>query len=402
MGIEAAVKLTEGHLESGLKMKWETMTDKRIKNNQINRAVAMKLKERTIGLEERRQKFRVMLADEDAVYISQAYSLKETMEEKHARMRIKAMKLKEKREAERQAIVSQKLDQQWQNQCEELRSVLSRRHQDQVCKERQHQLNMLAEIERERQSEEAMYAELWERDRLAKAAREEQERAAAMKRNYDMLDVLQSQRRRNEIKKLGQIEEINKEKEMLIEDRIELAKELQKIKEHDQTQRLKYRKELRKQMETSQIAQTRDKQEELALETKILQDVVLEAEAEAKNEAMMKAQRKIEEASYHEYLKKQRNIDSERERKIEIAIQKDVELMESKKAAERKRKKEARASYLQEVLTCRKQQIQSREKERQDERDETQRERARINKIIDEFAAHQQAQKEYTRNKNRN
>merc|ERR1712168_232101 len=378
MGIEAAVKLTEGHLESGLKMKWETMTDKRIKNNQINRAVAMKLKERTIGLEERRQKLRVMLADEDAVYISQAYSLKETMEEKHARMRIKAMKLKEKREAERQAIVSQKLDQQWQNQCEELRSVLSRRHQDQVCKERQHQLNMLAEIERERQSEEAMYAELWERDRLAKAAREEQERAAAMKRNYDMLDVLQSQRRRNEIKKLGQIEE------------------------HDQTQRLKYRKELRKQMETSQIAQTRDKQEELALETKILQDVVLEAEAEAKNEAMMKAQRKIEEASYHEYLKKQRNIDSERERKIEIAIQKDVELMESKKAAERKRKKEARASYLQEVLTCRKQQIQSREKERQDERDETQRERARINKIIDEFAAHQQAQKEYTRNKNRN
>merc|ERR1712042_258514 len=182
----------------------------------------------------------------------------------------------------------------------------------------------------------------------------------------------------------------------------ELAKGLQKIKEHDQTQRLKYRKELRKQMETSQIAQTRDKQEELALETKIFQDVVLEAEAGAKNEAMMKAQRKVEEASYHEYLKEQRNIDSERERKIEIAIQKDVELMESKKAAERKRKKEARASYLQEVLTCRKQQIQSREKERQDERDETQRERARINKIIDEFAAHQQAQKEYTRNKNRN
>ena len=126
-----------------------------------------------------------MLADEESHYIQQAYSMKETMEEKQARMRKKAAELKQKRETERKKTVVEKLDQQWQNQCEELRSVLTRRHQDQVCLERQHQLVQAAEIEREHQAEDMMYAELWERDRLAKAAREEKEANEAMvSRNF--------------------------------------------------------------------------------------------------------------------------------------------------------------------------------------------------------------------------
>lgn len=133
-----------------------------------------------LELEERRQELRVMLAQEDRENTARAESLGETIEEKQARMRSKAQMLKQKREEERQKIVTEKLDLLWQNQCEELRSMLSRRHQDQVCLERKHQLNLIAEMEREKQAEEAMYAELWERDRLAKAAREEKEAQDAM------------------------------------------------------------------------------------------------------------------------------------------------------------------------------------------------------------------------------
>lgn len=108
-------------------------------------------------LEDRRQALRQMLAEEDNYYLQKAHSMKETMEQKQERMRSKATMLKSRREAEREAIVKSKLDQQWQNQCEELRSVLTRKHQDQVCMERGYQLNQQAERERERQAEEALY-----------------------------------------------------------------------------------------------------------------------------------------------------------------------------------------------------------------------------------------------------
>ena len=52
----------------------------------------------------------------------------------------------------------------FRNQCEELRSTLSKRQQDEVCVERLEQLRLKEEIEREKKEHEAMYAKLWEQD----------------------------------------------------------------------------------------------------------------------------------------------------------------------------------------------------------------------------------------------
>ena len=60
---------------------------------------------------------------------------------------------------------------------------MSRRHQDEVCVDRMHQLALKAEQERRRQEEERLYAGLWEHDRLAKAAREELETQQQIERN---------------------------------------------------------------------------------------------------------------------------------------------------------------------------------------------------------------------------
>ena len=325
--IQQAVKMTEENKDITLKLHWELNTDKKILHNSIKRGVHSKLQSRYIELESRRQKLRVLLASEEQICIQKAHSMKETIEQKQERMRQKALALKQKREAERLEIVNEKLDQQWQNQCEELRSVLSRRHQDQVCAERQHQLNLQAEIERERQAEEEMYAELWERDRLAKAAREEREAQDAMQRTSNMLTTLQAQRQKNAIMKEAEKEMINKEAEQLKIDREELAKEIEKRKWDDSLAKKKYMTSLQKHMETQSIAKKRDNQEELALETKILQDVEEEARIEAIAETKRKEQRKIEEDSYHVYLKQQKAIEEQREREIERVIQQDVEAM---------------------------------------------------------------------------
>ena len=71
----------------------------------------------------------------------------------------------------------------FRDQCEELRSIQSRRQQDEVCIDRVEQIAIKAELERKRQEEEEMYAQLWEKDRLAKAAREEKEAQQQIERN---------------------------------------------------------------------------------------------------------------------------------------------------------------------------------------------------------------------------
>lgn len=75
------------------------------------------------------------------------------------------------------------------DQCEELRSIQSKRNQDQVCHERNEQI-LLKEEERKRQEEtEKMYADLWASDRVAKSEREEQEEKNLIERNRECLKV---------------------------------------------------------------------------------------------------------------------------------------------------------------------------------------------------------------------
>lgn len=385
-----------------LKLYWQLNTDKKIFDNTIRRGVKAQMQSKRIQLEERRQMLRIQLAQEEREYIERAHSMKESIEDKQNRMRLKAKQLKEKREAERLAIVKEKLDQQWQNQCEELRSVLSRRHQDQVCAERQYQLDLAAEIEREKQAEEAMYAELWERDRLAKAAREEMEAQMSMERTATMLETLQVQRKKNAITKEAEKQQIAFEAEQLKDDREKLKTELDKRRQDEFNAKQKYRTSLQKHMDTQKIALNRDEQEQLAIETKILLDIEKETKADQLRDTQKKERRRNEELAYHEYLKKQREIEKDREIEIESAIQKDVDAMNAKKADERRRKREARAVYMQEVLTCRKEQINERQQEREAEKIELQKERDRINKLVEQHIIHQQTQLEYQKNKSRN
>ena len=137
-------------------------------------------------------------------------SKQETTLERQARMRERAKQLKERRETERQALVEMKLEQRWRDQCEEMRALLVKRNQDNVCVERAEQLRLKAE-EKERQKqgrffcerktqfmcfkigqfhpplEERLYAEMWEVDRLAKCKREEMEAALQIERNREAL-----------------------------------------------------------------------------------------------------------------------------------------------------------------------------------------------------------------------
>ena len=84
--------------------------------------------------------------------MSEIATTQETTLERQAKMRERAKQLKQKREDERKALVEQKLEQRWRDQCEEMRSILVKRNQDDVCLERAEQLRLKAE-QRERQKQ---------------------------------------------------------------------------------------------------------------------------------------------------------------------------------------------------------------------------------------------------------
>lgn len=67
-------------------------------------------------------------------------------------MRERAKQLREQRETQRLALVDEKLEQRWRNQCEEMRALLTMKHRDEVFADRAFQLKLNAEKrEREKQ-----------------------------------------------------------------------------------------------------------------------------------------------------------------------------------------------------------------------------------------------------------
>lgn len=89
---------------------------------------------------------------EEQIYMSEIAVRQETVLERQARMRERAKELRDKRETERKEFVEEKLEQRWRDQCEEMRSLLTKKHQDEVCLERSEQLRLKTERkEREKQ-----------------------------------------------------------------------------------------------------------------------------------------------------------------------------------------------------------------------------------------------------------
>ena len=92
------------------------------------------------------------MEQEEARYMTELASKKETNLERQSKMRERARHLKGLRETERQAFVEKKLEQRWRDQCEEMRSLLVKRNQDNLFEERAEQIRLKAEeYERQRQ-----------------------------------------------------------------------------------------------------------------------------------------------------------------------------------------------------------------------------------------------------------
>ena len=105
-------------------------------------------------------RLRALLDAEEQQYVIEIDAQQETVLERKAKMRARAKALREKREQERLAYVEEKLDIRWREECDELRPILARKHQNEVFEERAKQIeisNMIKSREKEGEFNSSQY-----------------------------------------------------------------------------------------------------------------------------------------------------------------------------------------------------------------------------------------------------
>lgn len=397
---EQAIAETKYQKSCDLKSEWEKATDKRIKSNTIARRVEKLMQRGTFSLEDRRERLKEMLLAEEQQYIEEMEAKEETTLERQAKMRERAKFLKEKREQERLKLVEEKLDQRWRDNCEELRSTLSQRHQDEVFVERHEQLKMKEEKKKKELEVDKFYADLWAEDIQIKSMREEQTAREQIERNRETLKVLQVQ--------IAACEKQREDEEKLKEMEAQWLKEEAKLREEEekwlQEEKLHKQKAAKRSREVSirlkKEKEAKEKQEELALDMKILEKLLDDTRNEVKEETQRKREMREENLRFMQYCAMNRKEDEEREKELERIVNEEVEKKWAQTIKQYKMERDARQKLLANVMKSREQQIEERKRIAEKEQEAEIAERDALLAAIEEHKRLEAENQERIKNRN--
>ncbi|KAM8960899.1 LOW QUALITY PROTEIN: cilia- and flagella-associated protein 53-like [Pelodytes ibericus] len=275
------------------KHKWERMTDYKIMHNTVQRRVSETMEAYETHLEERRERLKALLESEAMENIKRMEAMKETPLERQARIRARTRCLKAKTERERQAIVTEKLEQQFREHCEELRNMKSKMKLNEVCKERMAQLGLKDQLNRQRQEKEKLFAEIWEKDWIAKE--ESNEKHAKQKYNVCEKIYLNIQLACSKFAPCIQAHKmegkrLNEEEAQLLEEERRLMKmEDERALREKRQKQSQVRSMLDKSIHMKMKRISLDQQDELALDMKIVDQIMQDPRDDSKE----KHQRKV-------------------------------------------------------------------------------------------------------------
>uniref|UniRef100_A0A8C2BHE8 Cilia- and flagella-associated protein 53 n=1 Tax=Cyprinus carpio TaxID=7962 RepID=A0A8C2BHE8_CYPCA len=187
------LEFTKNQSSCDVRMRWERNTQRRMVSATISRRLQEAREQYQMDIDERRESLRELLESEERELFREMEAKKDTVLEKQAKMLERAKTLRDRRESERQRLVTEKLDQLFREQSEELRAVQVRRREDEVCTERAAQISTKEEVKRTQQDEDRLFTQMWESDRLAKEERHNQEVQHQRENNLQQKEFLQAQ-----------------------------------------------------------------------------------------------------------------------------------------------------------------------------------------------------------------
>lgn len=378
------LEFTKDHSSCDVRMRWERNTQRRIVSATISRHLQEAREQYHKGIDEKRERLRELLESEEQELFMEMEAKKETVLERQAKMHERATTLRERRESERQRLVADKFDQLFREQCEELRTVQTKRRQDEVCTERESQIRTKEEVRRMQQEEDRLFTQMWESDRLAKEERHNQEAQRQKENNLQQKAFLQAQMEMAEEQRI-RAKQLKQEEAQLLRDQREMLR-LEAEREH--RQKLQDQEKRRKQLDFSLRLKmkrlARDRQDELALDMSILEKLLSEERDEKQEEFLRKLERKEEQHRYREYLAEQLKEQKRQEAETEQLFESELQQAWARREAQWRLEKTARDRLMKDVMDTRRLQIQEKLNENLQKQAEAFKEREELDRIIQE------------------
>jgi len=371
--------------ECDLRSRWVLSTDKNIMKNNVSREVTKQIHADDMNLEQRREKLRDMLLAEEEQYMQEMEAREETIEDRQQQMKERAKFLKEKREAERLAYVEEKLDERFKEDCEELRAETVKRTRDEIFEDRKMQIKIKEENKNQQKEIEKYYADLWHEDTKAKALREEFEMKEQIQKNMEALKVLNVQKRALEVQR--------EEEKLIKQAEAEWLKEEAALRAHEEKLLDLEKKEKQRQVRRERIIDTklamkkaaREKQEELAIDMKILDKILFDSATEAQDIANKKVQQRDEMQRFMHYVAKTRKEQEIQDKQLEDLVSEEVQKKWREKDEKKKLEKQARKMLMENVMKIREEQIKEREMIMNKEQEAVMKERENLHEQMEEY-----------------
>uniref|UniRef100_A0A670ZS24 Cilia- and flagella-associated protein 53 n=1 Tax=Pseudonaja textilis TaxID=8673 RepID=A0A670ZS24_PSETE len=303
-------------------------------------------------------RLRDLLETEEKGFIAEMESQEETTESRRNSMRMRAKELREKREEARRKLVAEKRELQFRETCEEVRLLLNQQHMKEVCEDRMSQLALKQELNKQKEMEEAMYNALWEEDRLAKEKRASEEANKRSGWREEMISMLNGQRAIAEAQR-QETRRLKEEEAKLMEEERQLIKLEKEQAEIERQRKLREcRDMLLDSMKKKAKRLSEERQDELALEMKILDHVLQESLEDTESQKQRKRELFQEQQAYRAYLAQQREEEKRQEEELDRMRAEDAAKMWAKRAEKERALKLARDRLLKEVMDTRKLQIE--------------------------------------------
>ncbi|KAI8930174.1 tumor suppressor, Mitostatin-domain-containing protein [Entophlyctis helioformis] len=399
-----SLETTQYYARTDMKSRFEETTSLAINRKHILRKFNELKATESTKLEERRDRLRQLLKDDEERYRQSLQLKEETRESRVEGMRQRMNELKEQRERERKAVVEEKLKQRWRKECDELRAVESKMLEKRVSEARAGQIQEQEERKVLDRKEKQYYDDLWEQDRQKKIHREEADRAKQKAINEDMISVLGQQLYALKMQAV-QAEELKQEEARLMREDLEM-RILEDQRRHQR--KLQEQRAIRDDLDTFNRMKAEQRQQEiqeaLEMDMRILAELIKLDRAEREANSRRREELKREMQLYREHLMRQRVVEVERAKEIEKWYANEQERLWKVRSEKWRKEQAARDRLMKEVMAGRQEQLQHALERNRQAQEQVRLEKQRLEQTIAEaktfeaaeHAKHAKSKREYS------
>ena len=357
---------------------WENKTDKRIAANVVQRRYDSLNAQDKEQLDAKRARLRSLLASEEAQLQRELELQQPDPDEIRTKMEARARALNEKREAARQEYADQMRYKQWRAACDPLRSHDSHIITVSATNARVGQVSAKHARAEQQKKEEAVFAEMWEGERLKKEERYATDILAARQRDAECVKMLDEQLRVFQLRK-GEASEERAREEAELKASWAKAEAAAAAKEEKARERAK---QLGKDLLHFNIEKQKQVGAQLAAERRLDEEMVRaamsRAKAEEERELDAKEKAKGEARMYRQHLMAMMKREAQSEEERDRLIKQYEDQAWAKREEVWQAEADGRSKLLKDVLATRKSQVEEHEQQKTAAFNEKMADRARL------------------------